>query len=218
MTQASLPVIGGETFPVRRIFCIGKNYADHAAEMGSDPKSEPPVFFTKPADAVFTGETMPFPPITENLHFEGELVVALRDGGKNLGEEEARACVYGYACGCDLTRRDLQSEAKKRGAPWDMAKGFDNSAAIGPLVPMPGEPMEGELATLVNGEERQRTSLSKMIWSVPETLSRLSRYVELKPGDLLFTGTPAGVGRLDPGDRVEVTVADLPSLRFTLAG
>jgi fumarylpyruvate hydrolase len=215
--QPAVPTVTGEDFPVRRIFCIGRNYADHAAEMGSDPKLEPPVFFTKPADAVFTGDIMPFPPATDNLHFEGELVAALSGGGRDLGEEQAAAIIYGYAAGCDLTRRDLQADAKKRGAPWDMAKGFDHSAAIAAIVPGATLP-KGELRTLINGEQRQRTSLTKMIWSVPQTLAKLSRYIELKPGDLLYTGTPAGVGALKRGDKVEVVIADLPTLRFTLAG
>jgi fumarylpyruvate hydrolase len=217
LEQPTVPTSIGEAFPVRRIFCIGRNYADHAVEMGSDPKAEPPVFFTKPADAVFTGEAMPFPPATSDLHFEGELVAALRGGGSDLTEEEAKAAVYGYAAGCDLTRRDLQAEAKQRGGPWDMAKGFDRSAAVGIITPLPGGILEGELITRVNDEERQHTDLGAMIWSVPETLMRLSRLVELKAGDLVFTGTPAGVGRLMPGDHVEVRVADLAPLRFTLA-
>lgn len=215
--QPGLPTTTGDTYPVRRIFCIGKNYADHVAEMGGDPKSTPPVFFTKPADAASSAATIPFPLATDNLHYEGELVVALRRGGQNLSAAEASSLIYGYGCGCDLTRRDLQNEAKAHGAPWDLAKALDHGAMIGPLLPRTHVMTEGRLRLLVNGEVRQDEDLSLMVWSIPEMIAKLSTYFALKAGDLVFTGTPAGVGALQRGDRVEVTIADLPPLRFSLA-
>ncbi len=214
-----IPTTSGEAFPVRRIFCVGKNYAEHTREMGGDPKDTPPVFFTKPADAACTEGTIPFPPATDDLHYEGELVVALAGGGNDLSFDQAARAIYGYAAGCDLTRRDLQAEAKASGGPWDLAKALDRGAMLGPLVPMPGEVLDrGALVLTVNGEKRQDGDLSDMIWSIPELLAKLSRYFELRSGDLVFTGTPAGVGPLAKGDSVEVRIADLPPLRFTLAG
>ena len=215
-------VVGGGVFPVRRIFCIGKNYADHVKEMGGDVKSDPPVFFTKPADAVIeSGTTIPFPQGTDNLHFEGELVVALGAGGRNLKtREEAGALIFGTACGCDLTRRDLQAAAKAKGGPWDAAKAFDCSAPVGAIGRSQDFPPhtfdDARLTTKVNSAVRQDAPLASMIWSAPEIICELSRLFELKPGDLIFTGTPAGVGALKPGDNVEIEIGDLPGLSFRM--
>ncbi len=216
----SAPVLGGGEFPVRRIFCIGRNYADHVKEMGGDPKSDPPVFFTKPADAIApTGSVIPYPQSTTNLNFEGELVIALKAGGRDLeSREEAGALIFGQACGCDLTRRDLQAAAKKAGAPWDTAKGFDNSAPVGLIARIEDFPPdlfdEARLKLKVNGIEKQNAGLGDMIWTVPEIIIALSRLFELKAGDLIFTGTPDGVGALNSGDRVEVSIGPLPPLDF----
>jgi fumarylpyruvate hydrolase len=220
--QASAPVLGGGEFPVRRIFCIGRNYAEHVKEMGGDPKSDPPVFFTKPADAIVsTGSVIPYPPATSNLHYEGELVIALKAGGRNLmTREEAGALIFGQAAGCDLTRRDLQAAAKKAGGPWDAAKSFDNSAPLGPIARIEDFPPDlfddARLVLKVNGAEKQNVALASMIWTVPEIIMALSRLFELKAGDLVFTGTPEGVGPLTSEDRVEVTVGPLPPLEFSI--
>lgn len=220
--QPVLAVDGGGFFPVRRIFCIGKNYADHVAEMGGHPKSDPPVFFTKPADAVVAcGAIVPYPPATDNLHYEGELVVALKAGGRDLrGADAAAALVFGHAAGCDLTRRDLQAAAKKAGGPWDAAKAFDHSAPIGPIARVEDVPFprlaEAGLRLAVNGAVKQSAPLSAMIWRIPEIIMELSTLFELKAGDIIFTGTPAGVGPLKPRDQVEVRIGDLPALAFTI--
>ncbi|MHA7872406.1 MAG: fumarylacetoacetate hydrolase family protein [Hyphococcus sp.] len=219
--QPAARVAGGGLFPVRRIFCIGKNYADHVKEMGGDPKSSTPVFFTKPADAVVTGEMAPFPPATDNLHFEGELVVALGAGGADLQtREDAGKLIFGTACGCDLTRRDLQAAAKKAGAPWDAAKAFDASAPLGEIGRWrdfpPDDFDDARLVTRVNGEVRQDAPLASMIWTVPEIIMSLSRLFELKAGDLIFTGTPEGVGQLSVGDKVDVEIGSLPPLQFQM--
>lgn len=218
----SVAVAGGGRFPVRRIFCIGKNYADHVREMGGDPKSTPPVFFAKPADAVVeSGAVIPYPQATADFHYEGELVIALSGRGRDIASPAAaEALIFGFACGCDLTRRDLQATMKKAGSPWDIAKGFDNSAAIGPVSRLgdaPAAAFEGaRLFLSVNGEKRQDEALSSMIWTAPEILTALSRFFELKPGDLVFTGTPAGVGPLQPGDRVLVEIGLLQPLEFAI--
>ena len=196
-----------DRFPVRRIFCVGQNYAEHAREMGSDPARQPPFFFCKPADAVVdTGARLPFPPMTQDLHHEVELVVALGAGGAGTNQQNASAMIFGYAVGIDLTRRDLQSQAKKAGRPWDMAKGFDRSAPVGPLH-MGIPPTRGTIALTVDGEVRQSGDLGDMIWGVAEILGHLSAYVALAAGDLIFTGTPAGVGPIRPGQRVQGTLA-----------
>lgn len=215
--QPALPVAGSQDhFPVRRIFCVGRNYAAHAREMGHDPDREPPFFFSKPAHALVTdGATIPYPPATENLHFEAELVVAIGavegQGGASIPVTSALDCVFGYAIGNDLTRRDLQSAAKKAGRPWDMAKGFDLSAPIGPVhsVTRVGHISTGRIALSVNGKIRQEADLSHMIWSVPEVISHLSELVEICPGDLIMTGTPEGVGALSPGDTCVVEIESL---------
>ena len=215
-SQPSLPVVGGTgRFPVRRIFCVGRNYAAHAREMGHDPDREPPFFFTKPADAlVADGATIPYPPATENLHFEAELVVAIGVGGADIDADRALNHVFGYAIGNDLTRRDMQAAAKKLGRPWDMAKGFDRSAPCGPLHRAAdiGHLNRGKITLSVNGVLRQDADLSDMIWSVPEVISLLSTLVELQPGDVIMTGTPAGVGALEKGDSCVVEIATLGCL------
>ena len=212
---AVVPVAGGGNFPVRRIFCVGRNYAEHAREMGHDPDREAPFFFTKPADALLTGDAdMPYPPMTQDLHHEMELVVALGAGGSEVAAADAPGLIWGYAAGLDMTRRDLQAEAKKQGRPWDMAKGFDHSAPIGALVPAAGvDPGRGRIELRVNGEVRQSSDLSKLIWSVPETVAYLSRLVRLAPGDLIFTGTPEGVAAVRRGDVLEGTVEGVGNVR-----
>ncbi len=212
----AIPVEGGGAFPVRRIFCVGRNYAEHVREMGGNPEREAPFFFTKPADAVLTGGAdMPYPPQTANLHHEMELVVAIATGGADIAVAQALGHVWGYAAGLDMTRRDLQSEAKKAGRPWDMAKGFDHSAPIGTLIPaarLP-EPTHGTIALRVNGTLRQSSDLSQMIWSVAETIAFLSGFVRLAPGDLIFTGTPEGVAAVGRGDLLEGEIAGVGTVR-----
>jgi fumarylpyruvate hydrolase len=218
--QASVAVAGRTArFAVRRIICVGRNYADHAAEMGA-PAEEPPMFFTKPADAVVdSGAVLPFPSLTSNLHHEVELVVALGAGGSDIPESQAAARIWGHGVGIDLTRRDLQAAAKAKGHPWDWAKGFDSSAPCGPLLPhSDGAPAPDAAITLaVNGVLRQSAHLSDMIWSVPAIIAQASRAIALAPGDLIYTGTPAGVGPLVRGDRVEARVDGLPELVISLA-
>ena len=205
-------------FPVRRIFCVGQNYADHAREMGSDPDRQQPFFFTKPADAIVPdGGALPYPSLTQDLHHEVELVVALGAGGADIAVEAALATIFGHAVGIDLTRRDLQAAAKKAGRPWDMAKGFDRSAPIAALT-RGTPPVSGPITLAVNGETRQSGDLSMMIWSVAEVIAALSRQVALAPGDLIFTGTPAGVGPIGPGDAVRATIADLAPLQISIKG
>jgi len=194
-----------QTFPVRRVFCVGRNYAAHAREMGSDPSREPPFFFTKPADAVVPASgSVPYPPSTQELHHEVELVVALKGGGTDIAPEQALDLVWGYGVGLDLTRRDLQSIAKKDGRPWDMAKGFDASAPCSPLQPVSavGHPDDAAIWLEVNGQRKQEGNLNEMIWPVADVIAYLSRFVALAPGDLIYTGTPSGVDALNPGDRV----------------
>jgi fumarylpyruvate hydrolase len=204
-------------FPIRRIFCVGRNYADHVKEMGGE-KGEP-VFFTKPADAIVAnGAAIPYALNTSNLHYEAELVLALSKGGTHIAEADARSHIYGYAVGCDITRRDRQAEAKQAGAPWDVAKAFDQSAPLSPIMPAAecGHVARGRIWLSVNEETRQDADISQMIWSVPEIIAHLSRSFELQPGDLIFTGTPAGVGPLGPGDRVAAGVDGLAELRFSV--
>ncbi|WP_265517312.1 fumarylacetoacetate hydrolase family protein [Nitratireductor luteus] len=201
-----------DRFPVRRIFCVGRNYAAHAREMGKDPERELPFFFSKPADAVVdAGETVPYPPQTENFHYEAELVVAIVTGGRDIPEAEALTHVWGYAIGNDLTRRDLQLQARDKGRPWDFGKAFDNSAIIGPVHPVGkvGHPDKGAIRLTVNGETRQDADLTELIWSVPEIISFLSHSIALAPGDLIMTGTPAGVGALVSGDVCVVSIEGL---------
>lgn len=217
---SSVAVTGSDArFPVRRIFCVGRNYADHVREMGNDPKSEPPVFFTKPADAVVEGgAAIPYATQTTNLHYEVELVFAIGRDGADIAEADALSHIWGYAVGVDLTRRDLQAAAKKGGAPWDSAKAFDDSAPIGALTPVSasGHPSAGSIKLSVNDITRQEADLSEMIWSVPEIVAALSRTWALKAGDLVFTGTPSGVGPLVRGDQVSAEITGLAPLRFTI--
>jgi len=203
----SIAIAGSEArFPVRRIFCVGQNYADHVREMGGDPTRPAPFFFTKPADAVVaSGAVLAFPSQTADLHHEVELVIALGHGGTNVAVADAPALVFGHAVGIDLTRRDLQAAAKQAGRPWDMAKGFDESAPLGALSPgLP--PATGAITLSVNGQQRQAGDLGQMIWNVAEIIAVLSTYVTLAGGDLIFTGTPAGVGPIHKGDRLHATL------------
>jgi fumarylpyruvate hydrolase len=217
----AVPVSSGGLFPVRRIFCVARNYAEHAREMGSDPVREPPFFFTKPADAVVaSGALLPFPPRTANLHHEVELVVAIGRGGADIPAAKVEgAHIFGYAVGIDLTRRDLQAAAKAKGQPWDMAKGFDRSAPVGPIAPLArsGVMTRGRIELRVNGEVRQSGDIADMIWPVAEIVQELSAFVELAPGDLIFTGTPAGVGPVVRGDRLEARIDGLDPLTVGFA-
>jgi len=210
---------GALRFPVRRIFCVGRNYAEHVLEMGGAAGREPPVFFTKPADAVVEdGALVPYPPRTSNLHHEVELVVALAAGGREIRTDAAPALVFGYSVGVDLTRRDVQAAAKERGDPWDAAKGFDHSAPVAAIVPAEGRPhpANGRIWLEVNGRLRQRGDIADMVWRIPEIIAELSTWFALAPGDLIFTGTPAGVGPLVPGDRVTAGVDGIATIRFTM--
>jgi fumarylpyruvate hydrolase len=216
----AVPVAGGGSFPVRRIFCVGRNYAEHVREMGGDPTREAPFFFTKPADAVLTGGAgMAYPPGTSDLHHEMELVAAIGTGGSDIKPGEALGHVYGYAAGLDMTRRDLQNAAKKAGRPWDMSKGFDFSAPIGEIAPASriGHPSRGSIELKVNGKIRQSSDLDRMIWSVAETVAYLSGLVRLAPGDLIFTGTPEGVAAVSPGDLLEGVIEKVGSVRTRIA-
>lgn len=220
VAPVTVPVAGQNVrFSVRRIFCVGRNYAAHVREMGGDPQRTPPVFFTKPADAVLAdGADFPYPPRTENLHPEVELVVAIGLGGANIAVSEALRHVAGYAVGNDWTRRDLQASAKRGGEPWDMAKAFDHSASLGPihLAKDVGHPCSGPIQLSVNGQVRQSGDLSAMIASVPQLIAELSTYVGLRPGDLMYTGTPDGVSAVVPGDRVVCVIEGLGSLVNTV--
>ncbi|TWA68623.1 fumarylpyruvate hydrolase [Azospirillum baldaniorum] len=218
--QPTVPVAGGDPFPVRRIYCVGRNYAAHAREMGADPDREPPFFFMKPADAIVAdGTAILYPPRTANLHHEIELVVAIGTGGRDIPVERALDHVYGYGVGLDMTRRDLQNAAKKEGKPWDMGKGFDQSAPCGTLrcAADIGHPDKGSVTLSVNGELRQKGDLADLIWSVSETISYLSGLVELQPGDLIYTGTPEGVGPVVAGDRLEGAVEGVGSIAVIIA-
>lgn len=210
---------GSAAFPIRRVFCVGRNYEAHIREMGNDTR-EPPFFFTKPADAVVpSGAVLPYPAATSDLHHEVELVVAIGSAGRDVSPADALGLIWGAGVGVDLTRRDLQSEAKKKGRPWDMAKGFDNSAPIAPLVPLSdaGPLDKGRIWLDVDGEMRQDADLSDMIWPVADCIAHLSGLVALAPGDLIMTGTPAGVAALTPGAQVRAGIGDLPELTFGIA-
>lgn len=216
----SVEVVGTDShFPVHRIYCVGRNYAAHAREMGMDPEREPPFFFSKPADAVVAnGAAVPYPPRTQDLQHEIELVVAIGRGGREIGPASALDHVFGYAVGNDLTRRDLQLEAREQRRPWDVAKGFDCSAPVSGIRPVAqvGHLERGAIWLEVNGESRQRADLSEMIWSVPEIVAELSTYFELRPGDLVFTGTPEGVGPVQRGDSLVGGIDGLETLRTTI--
>jgi len=219
LPQLQIPTIaitGSDArFPVRRIFCVGQNYAEHAREMGSDPDRPAPFFFSKPADAVVeTGRRLPFPSKTAELHHEVELVIALGAGGANVKPVDAPALIFGHAVGIDLTRRDLQSQAKKTGRPWDMSKGFDRSAPVGPLMTgLP--PFQGAISLTVDGRVRQSGDLKDMIWGVAEIIAHLSSYVAVAAGDLIFTGTPAGVGAIQRGELVRGSIAGVEPIEVT---
>ena len=215
----SVQIVGTrQRFPVHRIYCVGRNYAEHVREMGSDEK-EPPIFFTKPADAIAPSDSaVPYPPRTHNFHHEVELVVAIGGSGRNIAAAQALGHVFGYAVGNDLTRRDLQSESKKKGQPWDTSKAFDASAPIAAIRPASlGHVERGRIWLSVNGQMRQQSDVSEMIWSVPHIIAELSTLFELRAGDLIFTGTPAGVGPLKPGDSIECGIEGLETLRNTIS-
>ena len=217
----SLPVAGSELrFPVGRIYCVGRNYAEHAREMGHDPNREPPFFFMKPANAIVQNSaTLAFPVETKEVHHEIELVVAIGKGGKNIPVEKSLDHVWGYGVGLDMPRRDLQGEAKKMGRPWEMGKAFDESAPCTALKPAAqiGHPAKGAIWVKVNGQTKQQGDLSQQIWNVREQIAYLSKLVTLQPGDLIFTGTPAGVGPVNPGDRLEGHIDGVGDLTITYA-
>jgi fumarylpyruvate hydrolase len=206
------------TFPVRRIYCVGQNYTAHTIEMGGDPTRDAPFFFSKPSDAVCQIDNIPWPGRTSNLHHEVELVVAIGKAGTDMTLEQANDAIYAYAVGVDLTRRDLQQQAKEKGRPWDTAKGFDFSAPVGELLLAENWQPEKDktIKILINGEEKQTSSLDQLIWSVPELIKELSTYYRLQPGDLIFTGTPSGVGPISRGDSILAMVNGLPELSFTI--
>ena len=215
----SIPIARGGLFAVRRVYCVGRNYAEHVVEMGNDTR-EPPFFFGKPADAVVVGGAdMPYPPQTADLHHEVELVVAIGKDGSGIDAGSALDHVYGYAAGLDMTRRDLQAVAKKAGRPWDMAKGFDQSAPVGTIEPASsiGHPDRGAITLAVNGAERQRGDLADQIWNVPDTIAYLSQFVALKAGDIIMTGTPAGVGAVVRGDVLEGVITGVGTVRTRIA-
>ncbi|GAB6967251.1 fumarylacetoacetate hydrolase family protein [Komagataeibacter kakiaceti JCM 25156] len=218
----TVPVAGSAgVFPVRRIWCVGQNYAAHAREMGSNPERSDPFFFSKPGDAVVPGGgLLPFPVSTSDLHHEVELVAAIGREGHDIAVEKALSHIYGYAVGLDMTRRDLQAVAKKMGRPWSLAKGFDQSCPISPIVPVStcGHPAMGAITLTVNGELRQKGDLSDLIWSVAEIVACLSRFVALEPGDLIMTGTPAGVGPVRRGDVLHAACARVGELNVTYTG
>ena len=219
--QPVIAVAGTDaTFPVRRIWCVGRNYADHAREMGHDPNREPPFFFQKPSDAVVaSGSTLPYPAMTKDLHHEIELVVAIGKGGTNIPVAKALEHVFGYGVGLDMTRRDLQQQAKDLKRPWEMGKSFDQSCPVTALVPAAkiGHPNKGAIWVKVNGEVKQQGDLNQQIWRVEETIAYLSQFVALEPGDLILNGTPAGVGPCKAGDKLEGHVDGVGDLVITYA-
>jgi len=219
--QPSLAVKGeSRRFPVGRIFCVGRNYAEHAKEMGHDPNREPPFFFMKPGSAILTGDAdFPYPSETKDVHHEMELVVALGKGGRNIAEGDALGHIYGYAVGLDMTRRDLQGEAKKLGRPWDTGKAFDHAAPCSAVVKASeiGHPTKGKVKLEVNGKLRQEGDVSQLIWKIPEMIAYLSRLFTLQPGDLIFTGTPAGVAAVVKGDVMKGSVEGVGSITCRVA-
>ena len=216
----SVPISGSEErFPVRRIYCIGRNYAAHAREMGADER-EPPFFFLKPGDAIVqNGATIPYPPATKNFHYEAELVAAIGKSGSNISIDGANSHIFGYGVGIDLTRRDLQEEAKGMRRPWDMGKGFDASAPCSEIYPAAkiGHPTSGAITLTVNGDNRQSGDIGDMIWNIPESVAYLSGLVTLEPGDLIYTGTPEGVGAVNRGEEIVVHVDGVCDLTLKIA-
>lgn len=214
----AIPVAGGGVFPVRRVYCIGRNYAAHAVEMGHDPNRESPFFFQKNPDNLDASGTFPYPPHSKDVHHEVELVVALKSGGTNIALADALNHVWGYAVSLDMTRRDLQNEAKKLGRPWEIAKSFELSGPVGPLHPVSsvGHPDHARIELKVNGSVKQEGDLNQMIWKVPEMISYLSEYFELKAGDVIMSGTPSGVGPVVRGDRMEASIEGLGGLTVTV--
>jgi fumarylpyruvate hydrolase len=207
-----------EQFPVRRVYCVGRNYADHAIEMGHDPSREPPFFFQKNADNVYNGEAFPYPPLSADVHYEAELVMVLSGGGADIAIEDALSKVYGYAVGIDFTRRDVQDKAKKMSRPWEAAKAFEKSAPVSAILPASkiGHPQQGAIWLEVNGERKQNGDLNQMIWKLPEIIAELSKLFVLAPGDVIMTGTPAGVGPIVKGDKVEVGIDGVGKLALSV--
>ncbi len=214
-----LPTVDGDAFPVRRVYCIGRNFAAHAVEMGHDPDREPPFFFQKNPDNLDASGTFPYPPHSTDVHHEVELLVALKSGGVNIPVETALNHVWGYAVALDMTRRDLQGQAKKMGRPWEIGKAFERSAPVGPLYPAAqiGHPATGAVTLTVNGELRQEGDLNQMIWKVPEMIAYLSEYFELSAGDVILAGTPSGVAAITPGDVMHATIDGVGDLTVTVA-
>lgn len=215
--QASIRIKGTNLrFPVRRIYCVGRNYNDHVLEMGGTPGREPPFFFQKPADALVLDGNFPYPSMSDNVHHEVELVVALHSGGKDIPAASANQHIHGFAVGIDMTRRDLQAEAKKAGKPWDVAKAFDHSAPVGEITPAAeiGILEKAAITLSLNGTERQNSNITEMIWSVPEIISELSKLFELHAGDIIFTGTPQGVGPVQIGDTITASIEGLSELNL----
>ncbi len=216
---AALPIVGSSAlFPVNRVFCIGRNYAAHAVEMGHDPDKEPPFFFFKHPSNITTDGTFPYPTQTSDVHHEVEMVVALKSGGTDIAVSDALTHVYGYGVGLDMTRRDLQGEAKKLGRPWEVGKSFEKSGPCGPLVPAGqiGHPDSGAVLLKVNGEVRQEGDLNQMLWKVPEMIAILSQFFELQPGDIIMSGTPSGVGAVERGDIMVASVAGVGEITVTV--
>lgn len=218
--QPSVAVAGGAAYPVRHIYCVGRNYAEHAREMGTDPEREPPFFFMKGADSIVSsGAQIKYPSRTQDLHHEVELVVAIGASGTDISVSDASDAIFGYAVGVDLTRRDLQQSMKEKGRPWEIGKSFAQAAPVGEIQPAwnIGHPREGKITLSVNGEVRQEADIKDMTWGVDEVIAELSTYYKLEPGDLVFTGTPAGVSALVRGDKVDCAIDGLESLEFSIA-
>lgn len=216
-----LPVVGtSQKFPVRRIYCVGRNYVAHVREMGGDEARDPPIFFQKPADSiVLDGASIPYPPMTSNYHYELELVVAIKKGGHDISPEDALDHIYGYGIGLDMTRRDLQMDLGKVGLPWEVGKAFDDSCPCGPIYPVEkvGHVLEGSIRLTVDGVAKQDSDLSLMIWKVPEIIANLSKFFTLQPGDIILTGTPAGVGPVVPGNELVGSIDKLGTLRVQIS-
>lgn len=216
----AIPVVGGGQFPVRRVYCIGRNYAAHAIEMGHDPDREPPFFFQKNPDDLNTTGQFPYPRQSQDVHFEAEMAVFLQSGGRDIAPDQALDHVFGYAAALDMTRRDLQGQAKSMGRPWEIGKAFAGSAPVAPVHRAAdiGHPSRGRITLMKNGVLCQDGDLAQMIWKVPETIAYLSNYFDLAPGDVILSGTPAGVGAVQPGDQLEVAISGLDPLTVTVTG